>query len=424
MALGKLPGAINRAKKALETDLASMVGQGFDARMSLADLYLESDDLDKAEDVVNQALALQPPVSRRHRAQALGRLGVIYSRQEKYRKAVEQFENAHRLNPEDLKLKTNLAEAYLKQKRADRAEAVYQEVLSLASGNIEALLGMAQVSVAAAEAGNGERFQEAERHLTAALTNSNEHSGSKILESKERADAHYLLGYVRLKQYEMDSAGVGTRLLSLARKAFADACESNPDLSKAQVAFKKLKVYQGRQRRSGLVEILGPLIVCVFAVAVFVMTQVSYYRPQWIHLEPMTAAVSAPAVVSAPGAVSAPATSPRPPVTPLGVTPVPPAPPAPVPADPKSGPTPDPKPVGMMVAAPVKPEGEERAKGPGLSSAPGYYVLATFGALVFLVAGLYLPKVLKLKVGVIELEKGAVDQISTPLSSGISGITR
>jgi len=40
------------------------------------------------------------------------------------------------------------------------------------------------------------------------------------------------------------------------------------------------------------------------------------------------------------------------------------------------------------------------------------YALLSFGSLIFMVAGLYLPQILKLKVGGIELEKSSVDQIS------------
>jgi hypothetical protein len=47
------------------------------------------------------------------------------------------------------------------------------------------------------------------------------------------------------------------------------------------------------------------------------------------------------------------------------------------------------------------------------------YIAITFGALVFFVAGLYLPKVLKLKVPGIELEKASMDQISIATSIGI-----
>ena len=50
----------------------------------------------------------------------------------------------------------------------------------------------------------------------------------------------------------------------------------------------------------------------------------------------------------------------------------------------------------------------------------GYYILLTFGSLLFIVVGLYLPYILKLKVGGIELEKSSVDQIRTTTSLGIS----
>ena len=50
----------------------------------------------------------------------------------------------------------------------------------------------------------------------------------------------------------------------------------------------------------------------------------------------------------------------------------------------------------------------------------GYYVLLSFGALLFAIAGLYLPQLLKLKVAGIELEKNAVDQIATPGGLGIN----
>lgn len=51
---------------------------------------------------------------------------------------------------------------------------------------------------------------------------------------------------------------------------------------------------------------------------------------------------------------------------------------------------------------------------------PGYYVLLTFGALIWMVASICLPQLLKIKVAGIELEKNAVEQITTPTSLGIS----
>jgi tetratricopeptide (TPR) repeat protein len=48
-----------------------------------------------------------------------------------------------------------------------------------------------------------------------------------------------------------------------------------------------------------------------------------------------------------------------------------------------------------------------------------HYTLLTFGTLVFVVAGLYLPRLSSLRVGGIGLEKSVVDQISTMSSLGI-----
>lgn len=53
----------------------------------------------------------------------------------------------------------------------------------------------------------------------------------------------------------------------------------------------------------------------------------------------------------------------------------------------------------------------------------GYYALLSFGSIVFMIAGLYLPQILKLKVGPIEIEKIPLSQITTPSSLGL-GITK
>ncbi len=48
-----------------------------------------------------------------------------------------------------------------------------------------------------------------------------------------------------------------------------------------------------------------------------------------------------------------------------------------------------------------------------------YYVILTFGSLLFIVVGLYLPQIMKLKVGTFELEKSPVEQITSPPILGI-----
>ncbi len=48
----------------------------------------------------------------------------------------------------------------------------------------------------------------------------------------------------------------------------------------------------------------------------------------------------------------------------------------------------------------------------------GYYALLTFGSLIFMVAGLYLSQITKLKLGTIELEKSSAE-ITSPITRGI-----
>jgi len=58
-----------------------------------------------------------------------------------------------------------------------------------------------------------------------------------------------------------------------------------------------------------------------------------------------------------------------------------------------------------------------------LLSAANYFTI-TFGALAFLIVGLYLPKLLKLKVGVIELEKEKLSEVNDFMLSGIDSNTK
>jgi hypothetical protein len=50
----------------------------------------------------------------------------------------------------------------------------------------------------------------------------------------------------------------------------------------------------------------------------------------------------------------------------------------------------------------------------------GTYGALSLGALLFVVAGLYLPNVTGLKVGTIQLEKSVVEQVSVSTDLGIS----
>jgi len=56
----------------------------------------------------------------------------------------------------------------------------------------------------------------------------------------------------------------------------------------------------------------------------------------------------------------------------------------------------------------------------GKLSDPRYDVPVTFGSIILMIAGFYLPRLLKLKVAGIELEKSSVDQVTSSGSIEIS----
>jgi tetratricopeptide (TPR) repeat protein len=59
------------------------------------------------------------------------------------------------------------------------------------------------------------------------------------------------------------------------------------------------------------------------------------------------------------------------------------------------------------------------AQRPAVRLKEEYYVLLTFGSLMFVAAAFYLPQVLKLKVAGVELEKSAVEKVTVPTTIGI-----
>lgn len=313
--------------------------------IELADFYLEIEDFSSAEEWLLRAKAACGEF-RVRRGNVASRFGILHAKRERYELAVEHFREALRIFPENLKLRANLAEAHLKLKQLDRAESEYRRVSAMAPGNIEALIGSAQLCIELAESGDLDRCSQAEKYLSAAI----EHGalatkGSKRLTGKELGQVYYLRGYVRAKKYEANSGG--PFLLREAESDFRECTELDRSNFKADAALQKLRNRMKGMRREGLFEWLGPMVVCLFSTCVFVLAQVDFFFAGQELL-------------------------------------------------------------GIKFSATRK-----------LDNA-GYYAVLTFGSLLFMVAGLYLPKVLKLKVGTIELEKSTVEQISTPVSLGIS----
>ncbi len=337
---------VRRASKLLKSKLGE--GNDFGTLISLADLYIETSDWTAAGEQLDLAASVCGG-SRLKLAEMTGRRGLVCFRSEEHAEAAKNFRQALRVKPGDLTLRSNLGNALLKSKQFEAAQDEFAYVLKLAEGNIDALLGAAQVSIELADDGDPDQYRIAEQYLTAALSHGREkESGSKRLQQSEIANIYYMRGYARTKCYEADASRTLPTVLFSARSDFKKCKKADSNNRKVPLAIKKVTKHLRQRARESWVDMFGPLAIFFAGAAVFLFAQLDFiFRGMAIRtsfwLPPQSAVTDSPA-----------------------------------------------------------------------------YIALTFGSLLFMVAGLYLPKVLKLKVGGIELEKASLDHVSAPSTLGIS----
>jgi tetratricopeptide (TPR) repeat protein len=308
--------------------------------LDLAQLYLAMECYDKAKEYVQKALEQEGATAEEHNL-----MGVVQSRKEDYKGAIDSFRESLSMDSQDLTVRNNLAEAYLNAGLPDKAEEEYQKILNITENHIEAQIGMGQVYLTIAEgkkegstdSTDPDFFDDAVHHFARAveLGNNEPCSASSRMKPKKWAALYYSIGYTRVKMY---SASRGVKDESLLRRALGDfklCLKNDPEHYKARRAKKKIGEKLRPLSPERLMEKLGPAAIFLSSAFVFVYTQVSL-----LHR--------------------------------------------------------------------------------GKIDEPVLYSSLTFGSLVLMIAGLYLPRLLKLKVAGIELEKSTVDQITTSSTFEIS----
>jgi tetratricopeptide (TPR) repeat protein len=303
--------------------------------LDLGELYLTMKDYPTAEAPLTMARDLEP-----ESATAWADLGVLSTRKDALKDAIEYFDNAVQRDPYDFTIRSNLAASYRKMNLTDKAKAEYKRILDVTQNHVESQIGLGEVYSLIGDGGDADMYDEAISHFSHAIqiAESNAGSGSKRLTKKDLAAAYYSRGYARVKRYEADTITKDESLLHQARKDFSLCFKSDPEHHKAYRAKEKLLKRLRYLTPQRLADRVGPLLIMLLSFTVFAVTQTSFF----FH-----------------------------------------------------------KPIGSI-------------------NEPGYYALLSFGALIFMVAGLYLPQILKLKVAGIQLEKSAVEQITTSSTLGIS----
>lgn len=350
-------------------------------------------------------------------AEAYASLGVVYTRMERFKKAIACYEDSLRRDPDNLTVRSNLAEAYLKAKVLDRAESEYKKILAITAGHVESLIGLGEVYTAMAEDGDGDMYEQAIEYFARGKKKAESGEGSKNLKKKDLAALLYSRGYASVKLYEAPKTRRDEKQLREAERDFRECVQNDPEHHKAKRALEKIQKRLERFSAQSLTERIAPLVVAFLSLYIFVATQIGFFYGHTRSAKPPSINEVVPRAAS------------------VEV--------APVKADVAKGkeatraPGPDAvhsaakKGASKSAEVPVKTEGGDASKDKAVKStfkpeaAPpeamgaGYYALLSFGSLIFMVAGFYLPQILKLKVAGIELEKSSVDQITTTGSLGI-----
>jgi tetratricopeptide (TPR) repeat protein len=165
--------------------------------LQLGELYLNVEDFTAAEPVLFEAMKEDGDSP-----QPYADLGVLYSRKGDYTKAVQYFEQALQKDIDDLTVRSNLAEACLKAKLADRSEAEYKKILGVTALHVESHIGLGEVYTAMGDAGDSDMYDEAIRCFTRGIMNGRSTYGSKRLKKKDLSAALYSRGYANVKLYE------------------------------------------------------------------------------------------------------------------------------------------------------------------------------------------------------------------------------
>jgi Flp pilus assembly protein TadD len=380
-----------------------------------------------AEEHLLQAVKLDPTL-----ANVFNDLGAIKASHDDFKGAIEYFERAINIEPHNFGYKSNLAEAYQKTERFDEAEKTYQKLLGIAPSHVDSLIGLAETYAAMGDAAlQGSSSADAEMMFKQAIVfytkvidfethadrsrEGEPFEASKRIKPRELNAIYYSRGYARASLYDAQSRK-SEILLFQARNDFRKVTkfEADENFHKAKRALSKIYERLSPLSSQNIEQRTGPIFISFLAFLLFGLSLAAFFigRPE----------LSSPAFVltDKTSAVLKSLDLPQQAVQRIDVL------------------------VGKefanregLLAAVKLLTGEEVYKTyePILLSQPlqapaelqwkpvklHSFALMAFGSLIFMVAGLYLQQISKLKFGSIEIEKSSVEQIS---SSGALSIRK
>jgi hypothetical protein len=221
------------------------------------------------------------------------------------------------------------------------------------------------------------------------------------------SDLHYSLGYILVKRYVKSRNKFDYSYLYKALPCFEKSLENNPDNLKAKVAKEKIKLHVKENKTSVINEKVGTYLITGFAVVLFVLAQFSFF-PGLLGNNYNNPVLLPDEGISYLGKLFSLSQDSLQEMQYL-----------------KQIKFDDKETLIEALQQVIPPEKLESQKAllsrsdffteietKKSSITEGYYVLISFGSLIFMIAGLFLAKLLKIKVGNIELEKNSPTEMN------------
>lgn len=404
--------AYQKARKLLDRQVKELPTASIMLELGL--LHFNMGEHEQAEGLFLKALATDSDAPDLYEA-----LGTVCLRIEKFKDALKYFKGATDRDPQNLAFRSKLAEAYLKNNVLDKAEIEYKSVLGVAPNHVDALIGLGNVYTAFGDDlfKNGKfsdaesMFRQAIDHFTQAVSVADLDSGLRRLTPVERAATSHSRGYANVMCYEAQTLTArDQKLLEAALRDFRIIPRKDSNYHKAQRNISKI---EERIRPSTLSPARwGAWLITIAAGLIFIGSQVVFYggKPGLGKTFQITEqSLKALQALQVPDDVVQKLN----PLTKDELRPW-----EAFNRNLKAK-------LGDKEAAQFGDTIRQHASSPMLRwqepLETGYYVLLTFGSLLFMISGLYLQQLSKLKVGAIELEK--TSEALTKISGSL-GITK
>ena len=276
-------GAYRKAKEIIKLKSYSDV----ESLLMIGELELSIEDYDSAKNSLTLALQKDEEQKDDERyvrtAKPNTDLGILCMRTKRCKDAIRYFQKAIAIDPTDLALRSNLAEAYLRDDWLDEAEKEFLRVLKAAPDHIESRIGLGAVYSALGDAGDPDMYDAAVTQYSNALTLAERKAGSKRLKKSELAKMRYARGYAHVKSYEASAGPRERGRLRDARADFDECCKLDEDQHKAKRAVEKIDKALPRRSPQRYMEDWGPSLILALSLVVFLVVQLKFLKnPQFL----------------------------------------------------------------------------------------------------------------------------------------------